>query len=36
VLVAGNVRTPDLGGKSITTEMTDAVVAILKMNRADR
>lgn len=35
VLVAGNVRTPDLGGKSSTTEMTDAVVAVLKMNRAD-
>lgn len=29
VLLAGNVRTPDIGGKSTTTEVTDAVIAAL-------
>ena len=30
VLAAGVVRTPDIGGKSTTTEVTDAVIAALK------
>ena len=30
VLAAGAVRTPDIGGKSTTTEVTDAVIAALK------
>ena len=30
VLAAGKVRTPDIGGNSSTTEMTDAVIAALK------
>ena len=30
VLSAGRVRTPDIGGKSTTTEMTDAVIAAIR------
>ena len=29
VLAAGKVRTPDIGGTSTTTEVTDAVIAAL-------
>jgi isocitrate/isopropylmalate dehydrogenase len=29
VMVAGQVRTPDLGGKATTTEMTNAIVDAL-------
>ena len=32
VLVEGNVRTPDLGGESSTSEMTDAVLDALLSN----
>ena len=30
VLSKGEIRTPDIGGKSTTTEVTDAVIAALK------
>lgn len=30
VLAAGEIRTPDLGGKATTTEMTDAVIAAMR------